>query len=67
MTLSEIIEKHSLNKAHMASQIGMPYSTFKNKISEKQTLYKFTNEEELKLRIVLRDMAHEILSELKRT
>ena len=44
----------------MASKIGMPVGTFKNKLSEKQTAYRFTDEELESLKGVLRDMAADI-------
>lgn len=44
----------------MASKMGMPVGTFKNKLSEKQTAYRFTDQEEEKLKAILRDMAADI-------
>lgn len=44
----------------MASKMEMPVGTFKNKLSEKQTAYKFTEQEEDKLKEILRDMAADI-------
>lgn len=38
----------------------MPVGTFKNKLSEKQTAYRFTDEELESLKGVLRDMAADI-------
>lgn len=55
-----MIEIHSINKAHLASKMEMPVGTFKNKLSEKQTAYKFTEQEEDKLKEILRDMAADI-------
>lgn len=60
MTLSQLINKHNLNKAHLASLMKMPAGTFKNKLSEIQTAYKFTDEEENNLKEILLDMAADI-------
>lgn len=60
LSLSQLVEKHAINKAHLASKMEMPVGTFKNKLSEKQTAYRFTGEEEEKLKIILRDMAADI-------
>lgn len=40
--------------------MGMPRGTFKNKLSETQTAYKFTEAEQEKLKEILRDMAADI-------
>jgi len=40
--------------------MGMPVGTFKNKLSDKQTAYRFTDEELEKLKAILRDMAADI-------
>lgn len=60
MTLSQLINKHNLNKAHLASLMKMPAGTFKNKLSEKYPAYKFTEAEENKLKEILIDMAADI-------
>lgn len=60
LTLSQLIEQHSINKAHLASKMGMPRGTFKNKLSENQTAYSFTEEELNRLMKILRDMADDI-------
>lgn len=60
LTLFQLIEAHSLNKAHLASKMGMPVGTFKNKLSEMQTAYRFTDQEEERLKAILRDMAADI-------
>lgn len=44
----------------MASKMGMPKGTFNNKLSDKQTAYRFTDVEEKKLKEILRDMAADI-------
>lgn len=38
----------------------MPVGTFKNKLSDNQPIYKFTEEEENKLKEILLDMAADI-------
>lgn len=55
-----MIETHNINKAHLASKMPMPQGTFNNKLSEKQTAYKFTEQEEERLKEILRDMAADI-------
>jgi hypothetical protein len=40
--------------------MGMPVGTFKNKLSETQTAYRFTDQEEERLKDILRDMAADI-------
>jgi len=60
LTLSQLIDKHNINKAHLAFKMNMPSGTFKNKLSEKQTAYRFTESEEDKLKEILRDMAADI-------
>ena len=57
MTLSQLIEATGISKAHLASKMGMPAGTFKNKLSDKQNVYRFTEEEQDKLREILRDKA----------
>lgn len=44
----------------MASQMKMPVGTFKNKLSERQTAYKFTDEETEQLKEVLMEMSADI-------
>jgi hypothetical protein len=60
LTLNQLIERHSINKAHLASKMNMPVGTFKNKLSEKQTAYKFTEDEQERLKGILREMAADI-------
>jgi hypothetical protein len=55
-----LIEKHAINKAHLASKMNMPVGTFKNKLSDKQTAYRLTDEELERLKTILRDMAADI-------
>lgn len=44
----------------MASKMKMPVGTFKNKLSETQTAYRFTEEETQKLQLILLDLADDI-------
>ncbi len=60
LTLCQLINKHNLNKAHLASLMKMPAGTFKNKLSEKYTAYRFTEAEESKLKEIMIDMAADI-------
>jgi len=59
-TVSQLIDMHALNKSHLASKMGMPRGTFKNKLSEVQTAYHFTEQELERLKVILRDMAADI-------
>lgn len=36
------LKKKNKKQAHLASKMSMPAGTFKNKLNEKQTAYKFT-------------------------
>jgi len=60
LTLSQLIEKHAMNKAHLASKMKMPRGTFKNKLADNQPAYRFTEVEEQALISILRDMADDI-------
>ena len=60
MTLCQLVDTHSINKAHLASKMNMPVGTFKNKLSDKQSAYRFTEAEEDALKSILRDMAADI-------
>ena len=60
LTLPSLINRWKLNKVHLASRMKMPVGTFKNKLSETQTAYKFTDEEAEQLRMILLDMADDI-------
>ena len=51
------MEAAGISKAHLASEMEMPIGTFKNKISDTQTAYKFKPEEEEKLKEILRGYA----------
>lgn len=56
LTLSQTIDKWKVNKGLLASLMPMPQGTFNNKLNESQTAYRFTDEEEEKLKEILRDM-----------
>jgi hypothetical protein len=60
MTLLELINQWKLNKELLASKIEMPVGTFKNKLSENQPKYSFTEAEENKLLEVLKDLGQDI-------
>ena len=60
LNLSQLIEKHVINKAFLASKMPMPKGTFNNKLSEKLTQYHFTENETERLKEILRDMAADI-------
>lgn len=55
-----MIDRHSINKAHLASKMKMPVGTFKNKLNEKLTQYRFSVDEENQLKEILLDMAADI-------
>ena len=60
MTLQTLISQWKLNKVHLASKMGMPVGTFKNKLSPTQIAYSFTETETEQLKSVLMDMAADI-------
>lgn len=60
LTLSTLIDRHSINKAHLASKMDMPVGTFKNKLNEKLTQYRFSEGEETRLKEILLDMSADI-------
>ena len=59
MTVLQVINKWKLNRADLASKIGMPKGTFNNKLNESHAS-KFSDEENVKLIGVLREMANDI-------
>lgn len=59
-TVSELIAHHQLNKAHLAKQMGMPVSTFKNKVYESLPAYHFTDEEFHRLLQILKQLSVDI-------
>lgn len=52
-----MVEQTGINKAYLANRLGMPYGTFKNKLNDQQSAYKFKPEEEEKLKDILKDIA----------
>ena len=60
MTVQMLIDGWKLNKVALASKMNMPVGTFKNKLNEKQTAYRFTEEESEQLLAVLRDLSADI-------
>lgn len=60
MTYQKLISEWNLNRVVLASKMNMPAPTFKNKLNENQTAYKFTETEEQKLIEVLRELAADI-------
>ena len=59
-SLSSLISQWKLNKVHLASKMHMPVGTFKNKLSDRQTAYSFTEVETEQLKDVLMEMAADI-------
>jgi hypothetical protein len=60
MTYQKLISTWNLNRVILASKMEMPVGTFKNKLSETQTVYRFTESEEQRLIEVLRELAADI-------
>lgn len=59
MTVLQVIDKWKLNRGHLASKMGMPKGTFNNKLNTVHTST-FSNEENIKLIAVLREMTKDI-------
>ena len=59
MTLLELIDKWSINRAVLASKMGMLKGTFNNKLSDKHPT-QFTDKERIQLIEVLREMGNDI-------
>lgn len=59
MEVQEIIDKWKLNRALLASKLGMPKGTFNNKLSPKHPT-KFSDEEMICLKMVLREMCTDV-------
>ena len=59
LTLSQLIERHSINKAHLASKMNMPLGTFCNKLSPKHSST-FSDAETICLKMVLKEMGVDI-------
>lgn len=52
-----MVEQVGIAKSHLASKMNMPRGTFKNKLSDTQTKYSFSEEEKNQLIEILRDDA----------
>lgn len=63
MDLKELIKKFKISYVYLAGQMGMPQSTFNNKIGANLT-YKFSPEEEGELKTILFRMTSGVLKEL---
>lgn len=63
MDVREFIKKWKLSGVLIAEQIGMPQGTFNNKFRTNQTVYKFSPEEEDKIKKFLLLISEEILLE----
>lgn len=59
MTVLQVIDKWKLNRALLAYKMGMPKGTFNNKLNPSHTST-FSNEENIKLIGVLREMSVDI-------
>ena len=59
LTVLQVINKWKLNRALLASKMGMPKGTFNNKLSLSHAS-QFSNEENIKLIGVLREMSNDI-------
>lgn len=59
MTVLQVIDKWKLNRALLASKMGMPNGTFNNKLSDKHGST-FTDAEHIKLIGILREMSNDI-------
>ena len=59
MTVLQVIDKWKLNRGHLAFKMGMPKGTFNNKLSPSHAS-QFSNEENIKLIGVLREMSKDI-------
>lgn len=60
MNYRVVIKNWKINLGVIAGKIGMPKGTFNNKFRDNQTVYKFTQEEEEKINLVLLELASEI-------
>lgn len=60
----DIITKWKLNKVVLAAKMGMPTTTFKNKLNPNQTAYRLTGEETERLIDVLKELGADIKNEL---
>lgn len=60
ITMHELIIKWKISQQNIAREIGMPESTFKNKINPNQTAYDFTEKELSKIVATLTKMRNDI-------
>lgn len=59
-TVQTLIDGWKLNKVILASKMGMPVGTFKNKLNDTQAAYKLTEDERERLLEILRELAADI-------
>ena len=59
MQLHELFDKHRINRAYVASRMGMPVGTFNNKMNPNHTTM-FSGVENVELLKVLDDIAKDI-------
>jgi hypothetical protein len=59
-TYQTLISDWNLNRPILASKMPMPVSTFKNKLSDTQTAYHFTEAQEQKLLEILKELSTDI-------
>ena len=59
--LSIYVKKWKISQPAIAKSIGMPVTTFKNKLNPKLPQYSFTEEERLRVIIVIRAFARDLL------
>lgn len=59
MTVLQVVDKWKLNRALLAFRMGMPKGTFNNKLSASHAS-QFSNEENIKLIGILREMSNDI-------
>ena len=59
--MNDIINKWKLNKGMLAKKMNMPLGTFTNKLNPNHST-KFKTDEEVKLKMILKEMCDEISS-----
>lgn len=64
MTLHQLVKKYCLNQQYLARQMGMPWSTFKNKLNDADDTYRFTPGEHDKLAAMIWVMTVEMASDV---
>lgn len=62
--INHLVTKYQISKTVLAKLMGMPRGTFNNKISESLPQYRFSDDELIKLRSAIRDMALDIIETL---